>query len=159
MGLLDLFKKEEFKIKNIEFIDETDSNEIPKTNIKYNNIEILISSNKEESLKHVEADFKTLKKNNIEDLIKKNFIPWLKGENYTELDDDKIYDGLKLTNISYNYHNIIAKYSPTNKDDFFGEFEFDFISGNKYTKDLLQASAFVILVNNNTIYFGKNYDI
>lgn len=156
---LNIFKKEKFEIKNLEFIDESNKINIPQTNLKYNNIDILISANNEESLKHIEKDYKTLSNEGIEKLIKNNFIPWLKGNEFKSLDDQKIYNGLKLTDISYHYHKIIGKYSPTEKDDFFGEFEFDFKSSNEYTKDLLQASAFVILVNDDKIYFGRNYDI
>lgn len=159
MGLFNIFKKEKFEIKNIEFVDESNKFDIPKTNLKYNNIDILIGANKEESLKHIEKDYKVLSKEGIEKLIKTNFIPWLKGNEFKELDDDEIYSGLKLTNISYHYHRIIDKYSPNGKDDFFGEFEFDFESGNEYTKNLLQASAFVVLINNDKIYPGRNYDI
>lgn len=159
MGLFDIFKKQKFEIKNIEFIDETNQLDIPKTNLKYNDIEIMIGANKEESLKHIESDYKVLIKEGIEKLIKANFIPWLKGDEFKNLDDKKIYDGLKLTNVSYHYHRIIGKYSPTEKDDFFGEFEFDFESSNEYTKNLLQASAFVLLINNGKIYFDRNYDI
>lgn len=158
MGL-NIFKKEKFEIKNLEFIDESNKINIPQTNLKYNNIDILISANNEESLKHIEKDYKILSNEGIEKLIKNNFIPWLKGNEFKSLDDQKIYNGLKLTDISYHYHKIIGKYSPTEKDDFFGEFEFDFESSNEYTKDLLQASAFVILVNDDKIYFGRNYDI
>jgi hypothetical protein len=39
------------------------------------------------------------------------------------------------------------------------EFEFHFESGNSYTEDLIQASAFVILVNKGKIYFGYHFDI
>ena len=54
---LNIFKKEKFEIKNIEFIDETDKVDIPKTNLKYKGIEILIGADKEESLKHIEKDW------------------------------------------------------------------------------------------------------
>ena len=159
MGLFDLLKKEKFIVKNIEFIDETEQFDIPKTNLKYNDIDILIGANKNESLKHIEKDYEVLKNEGIEKLIKSRFIPWLKGDEFKNLDDDKIYNGLKLTNISYSYLKIIEKYSPTKKDDFFGEFELDFVSSNEYTENLLQASAFVILINNGKIYYGRNYDI
>lgn len=158
MGLFDILKKK-FVVKNIEFIDETEQFDIPKTNLKYNDIDILIGANKNESLKHIEKDYEVLKNEGIEKLIKSRFIPWLKGDEFKNLDDDKIYNGLKLTNISYSYHKIIDKYSPTKKDDFFGEFELDFVSSNEYTENLLQASAFVILINNGKIYYGRNYDI
>lgn len=159
MGIFDKFKKQEFKIKNIEYINQSDLVKIPKTNLKWNNIDILISSNNEESSKHIQNDYEVLESEGIEKLIKNNFIPWLKGDEFKNLDNDKIYNGLKLTNISYHYHKIISKYSPTEKDDFFGEFEFDFESNNNYTQDLLQASAFVVLVNDKKVYYGRNYDI
>lgn len=159
MELSGVSKEGEFKIKNIEFIDESDLTIIPTTNLKYNGIEILIDSNEEESLKHIQKDYEILVNNDIEQLIKMNFIPWLKGEDFENLDDEKIYEGLKLTRISYHYQQIVGEYSPTKKDDFFGEFEFDFESGNDYTENLLQACAFVLLINNGKIYNGRNYDI
>lgn len=159
MGLFNLLNKRKFKINNIEFIDESHLIDIPKTNLKYNNIEIIISSNPEASLKHIKEDYEVLIKEGIEKFIKDNFITWLKGENFKDLDNDKIYDGLKLTNVSYSYDFICDKYSPTNKDDYFGKFEFSFESGNEYTKKLLQASEFELLINNGKIYYGSNYDI
>lgn len=159
MGIFQLFKKQEFKIKNIEFVDESHLIKIPETNLKYNDIEIIISSNADESLAHIQNDYRVLMNEDFENLIKTNFIPWLKGDNYNDLDDDKIFDGLKMTYISYSYHRIIDKYSPTGKDDFFGEFTFEFVSGNEYTEYLLQASAFVLLINNGKIYGGRNFDI
>ena len=159
MRLSNIIKKKKFKIKNIEYIDETNKIDIPKTNLKYNNIEILIGANKEESLKHIKKDYKILINEGIEKLIKRYFISWLKGDEFKNLDDEKIYNSLRITNISYNYHRIIDKYSPTKKDDFFGEFEFDFESSGEYTENLLQASALVLLVNNDKIYPGRNYDI
>jgi len=149
----------EYKIKNIEFIDESSSVEIPQTNLAYNGIEIEIQSNREDSLKHINEDYEVLKKEGIENLIKTMFIPWLKTEKYKDMDDEKIYEGLKLYEINYHYQKYIAKYSPTNQDDFFGEFEFDFESGNEYTKKLLQASAFDVLVCNGKVYKGRNFDI
>lgn len=149
----------EFKIKKIEFIDESDLVDNPKSNLKYNDIEISIGSNSEESLEHIQKDYEALRNEGIEKLIKEHFIPWLKGEKFKDLDDDKIYDGLKITNITYHYQRIIGKYSPTNEDDFFGEFDFDFESSNDYTRDLLQASALVVLVNDEKVYYDRCYDI
>lgn len=159
VGLFDFFKEKEFKIKNIEFIDESHLINIPKTNLKYNDIEIMISSNGEESLKHIKEDYEILMKEGIEKFIKVNFITWLKGNDFKDLDDDKIYDGLKLTDVSYSYKFICDKYSPTNKDDHFGEFKFSFESSNNYTENLLQASEFELLINNGKIYYSGNYDI
>ena len=153
------FLNKKFKIKNTEFIDESDLVTIPETNLKYNDIDIVIGSNKEDSLLHIKKDFDVIQKAGIDKLIKSNFIPWLKGEDNKDLDDEEIFNGLKITDISYSFNKIVEKYSPTNKDDYFGEFEFDFVSCNDYTKNLLQASAFVVLVNNDNIYFGNNFDI
>ena len=157
--MFNIFKNKKFEVKSIEYIDESDQLVIPKTNLKYKDIEIMIGSNKEESLKHIEEDFEVIKNAGIENMIKTNFIPWLKGDNFKDLNDEEIYNGLRLTDISYSYHRFVAKYSPTKQDDFFGEFEFDFESGNEYTENLLQASAFVALVNRGKVYFGNNFDI
>ena len=158
MGLLDIFKKKEFKIKNIEFIDESHLVSIPKTNLKYKNIEIKIGSNSEESLKHINEDFETLRKEGIEKFVKTNFISWLKGNDFKNLDDEKIYKGLKIASISYSYKFICEKYSPTKKDDYFGEFEFEFVSNNKYTENLLQASMLVLLTNDGKVYYDNSFD-
>lgn len=155
----DFVKKSEFKIRNIEFIDESHLINIPKTDLKYNGVEIVIGSNGEESLKHIKEDYEFLMQEGIEKYIKVNFITWLKGDEFKDLDDEKIYEGLKLTYISYGYNFICDKYSPTNKDDYFGEFTFAFESGNEYTENLLQASEFTLLINNGKIYYGRNYDI
>lgn len=95
----------------------------------------------------------------IEKFIKSKFIIWLKGDNFKDLEDEKIYEGLRLTYVSYEYNFICDKYSPTNKDDYFGEFNFGFESGNEYTENLLQASEFRLLINNGKVYYGGNYDI
>lgn len=159
MGIFDVFKQKEFKIKNIEFVDESHLVIIPETNLKYNGIEIIIRSNSEESLKHVQEDYDVLMEEGIEKYIRGNFIPWLKGNDADKWDDDKVYEGLKLTYVSYSYKPICAKYSPTEKDDHFGEFSFSFESGNEYTEYLLQASEFSLLVNGGKIYYGGNFDI
>lgn len=159
MGLFSKFKQTPFKVQHIELVDESDSVSIPKTNLKYQGVEIAISSNAEESLRHINPDYKALEKAGIEILIKANFIPWLKGNGHKNLDNELIYQGLRLTNISYHYGRIVAKYSPTKQDDFFGQFEFDFDSSNEYTKELLESSAFVVLINDGKLYFGKNFNI
>lgn len=51
--MLNLFKTKKFELKNIEFIDESDLVKIPKTNLSYNNIEVVIGSNKDESIKYL----------------------------------------------------------------------------------------------------------
>lgn len=159
MNIFNLLNKKEFKIKNIEFIDESNLITIPKSNLKYNDIEIIISANTEESLKHINNDYEILIQEGIEKFIKNKFIPWLKGIKFQDLDNDKIYNGLKLTYVSYSYDFICEKYSPTKKDDYFGKFKFTFESSNEYTKQLIESSEFELLINNNKIYYGNNYEI
>ena len=148
-----------FEIKNIEFVDESDLIIIPRTNLKWNDVDIVISFNREESLKYIKEDFEVLQSEGIEELIKNNFIPWLKGDGFKDLDDEKIFDSLKVSNITYHYQGIISKYSPTKEDGFFGQFTFEFTRDNDYTEALFDAVAFVVLVGDGKIYMGKHYDI
>lgn len=159
MGLFDFFKRKKFKIKKIEFIDESHLVNLPKTELKFNGIEIEIECNSEDSLKHINEDYEVLKKEGLEKFIRADFITWLKGDEFIDLDDDEIYKGLKLTEISYCYHFICDKYSPTNKGDNFGQFRFTFVSGNRYTKNLLEAADFVLLINNGKIYYDQSYEV
>ena len=159
MGLFDFFKRKKFKVKKIEFIDESHLVNIPKTELKFNGIEIEIGCNSEESLKNINEDYEVLKKEGLEKFIRADFIPWLKDDEFNDLDDDKIYKGLKLTEISYYYDFICDKYSPTNKGDYFGQFAFTFESSNRYTKNLLEVAEFVLLINNGKIYYDQSYEV
>ena len=150
---------DKFVIKNIEFIDESNLVENIDLDLKYNGVDITIFSNREESLKHVKEDFNVLMDAGIEKLVKELFIPWLKGDSFKDMDDNKIYEGIKIYQINYDYHRFAGEHSPTKETDYFGEFEFDFESSSEYTKDLLQACAFCLLVNNGKVYKGLNFDI
>ena len=63
--MFNIFKKNKFKLKNIEYIDESNLTVIPKTNIIYNDIEIEIKSNRTESLKHINNDYEVIKKKQL----------------------------------------------------------------------------------------------
>ena len=68
---------------------------------------------------HVEEDFRVLEQTGIERIIRERFIPWLKGEEFTDRDDEKIFEGLQLYEITYTYGRIIARYSPTGEENYF----------------------------------------
>lgn len=58
-----------FKMKSIEFIDERYL--IPDLNpkLKYDNIDIIISSNGKESLKHIRSDYNIFVQSDIKNII------------------------------------------------------------------------------------------
>lgn len=127
--------------------------------IKYNGVNIVINFNANESKEHLTEDYKVLEKEGIENLIKNQFMTWLKGEQFKDRDDNRIYDGLKLYAISYEYGKIIDKYSPTGEENYFGQFQFSFESSNEYTNDMLEAVAMEVYVLNGKIVKVSGYDI
>ena len=127
--------------------------------IIYNGIAVDIPFNEEESRKHIEEDFNVLTKTGIDSVIREQFIPWLKGDQYADRDDDKVFKGLKLYDISYTYGRIIARYSPTGEENRFGQFEFCFESADDYTSDMLEAVAMQVYVLNGQIVKVGGYDI
>lgn len=127
--------------------------------MKYKDIDIVISSNTEESEEHIKSDYEVLNKVGIDNIIKEQFIPWLLGEQFKDKDINKVFEGLKVYDISYYYGKIIADYSPTKKEDFFGQFEFSFESSNDYTNNILEAVAMQVYVLNGSIVKVSGYDI
>lgn len=140
-------------------MDDYGDSEEYKSELKYKELNIIIRFDIEESKKHLDNDYSTLINEGIEKLILEEFIPWLKGTEYLDRDNEKILEGLKPYEITYNYHKIIDKYSPTGKDDYFGEFEIYFESGNEYTRDILEAVAMQIYINDNKVVKVSGYDI
>lgn len=136
---------------------QKDGNQVD--DIQYNGITVNVELNVEESKKHLNYDFSVLKNTGIEELIRKQFLPWLKGEDFKSKDDDKILEGLKLYEITYYYGKIIEKYSPINKEAFFGQFEFCFSSSSEYTEDMLEAVAMQVYVHEGKIVKVSGYDI
>lgn len=127
--------------------------------MKYKALDIIITFNADDSKKHIEQDFKILLENGIDNIIKEKFIPWLLGTSFPDKETDKVFDGLNLYEITYHYGKIIDKYSPTGEENYFGQFEFCFESGNEYTSDILEASAMQIYVLDNKIVKVSGYDI
>ena len=127
--------------------------------MEYNGIKIEITFNPAESEQHLAADLQTVMDAGVENLAKEKFIPWLLGSEFQDRDADKVLAGLKLYEINYHYGKIVAKYSPTGEDNYFGQFEFCFESGSDYTKDILQAVAMQIYVLDDKIVKVSGYDI
>ena len=159
-----LNEKDKESLKNnlvIENIFNNQNDDIGKTELYYKDINIKISLNKNylDSKKHIYDDFKVIENIGIDNIIKENFLPWFKGKDFQDRDDNKIINGLKVVNIDYNYHRIINTYSPTKETDFFGEFVFEFVSSSDYTKDMLEAVSMNIFVNNGKVVKVTGYDI
>jgi hypothetical protein len=66
---------------------------------------------------------------------------------------------MKAYEVSYHYGKIVANYSPTNEENYFGQFEFCFESCNDYTKDIFEAVAMQIYVLNGSVVKVSGYDI
>jgi hypothetical protein len=122
------------------------------TNKVINGINIGIK--KEKDLENLDKDF-SIMKSNIDKLIDNKLIPWIKPTK--EFTFDKIKNDLKLYCISYSYNYIIAKYSPTKKDDYFGKFDFNFESKEGYT--YIQAVGMEVYIKDNKILKVICYDI
>ena len=129
------------------------------SNIKYKDITIIIDGNNEESSKHIESDYNVLMGRGIDNLIREEFIPWLLGDMFPDKDHNKVFDGLKLYSISYHYGKIIDKYSPTGKEDYFGEFQFCFESGSEYTNDIFESVMMEVYVIDGKIIKVSGYEI
>lgn len=127
--------------------------------MKYKNVDIIISFDKEESKKHIEADYNILNQKGIDNIIKGQFIPWLLGEQFNDKDIDKVFEGMKVYEVSYHYGKLVANYSPTNEENYFGQFEFCFENCNDYTKDIFEAAAMQIYVLDGSVVKVSGYDI
>ncbi len=119
----------------------------------------ILDDNKEESQKHIEHDFAVLVRENIDKIIKERFISWIKGEDFSDRDDDLIFEGLNVYYICYDYGRIVEEYSPTGKEDFFGHFEFEMESSNDYTSDMLEAVSMEVYVLGDDIVEVSGYDV
>lgn len=125
----------------------------------YKGLPIEIQFDPEISRAHLEDDLAVLDRAGFDWIVRERFIPWLKGADFTDRDDDKIFEGLKLYEILYNYGKIIAKYSPTGEENMFGQFEFSFESASEYTADMLEAVAMQVYILNGEIVKVGGYDI
>lgn len=142
-----------------ELKDEAE-NIIVRSNLKFRDIDVVISDDDIiKSKKHINDDYNVINQEGLDKIILEKFLPWLKGNDYLDRDDKKILEGLKLYEVTYRYSFICAKYSPTNKDDYFGQFEFCFESGSEYTDDILEAVAMQVYIYNGKIVKVSGYDI
>ena len=129
------------------------------TGIKYKDVEIEINDDTEDSKHHFYEDYNIILQEGIDKIIKERFLPWLKGEEFSDKDDAKILEGLKVYYIMYRYSKIIAQYSPIGKEEYFGVFEFHFEGSDDYVSDILQAVAMEIYVYDNKIVEVSGYEI
>ena len=83
----------------------------------------------------------------------------MKGDIYPDRDDNKVFEGIKVVHIEYRYQFICVKYSPTQNDDYFGEFQFDFESSSDYTDDMLECCCMHVYVKNNEIVKVCSFDV
>lgn len=127
--------------------------------LKFRDIPLEFHADKNGSHEHVREDFAALERSGIDKLIRERFLPWLKGDQFPDRDDEQIMAGLKLYEFSYAYLPIVAKYSPTGEDGLFGEFELCFESANEYTEDMLEAVAMQVYVFNGEVVKVSGYDI
>ena len=111
------------------------------------------------SEKQLPADFDALEREGFDKVVREKFIPWFKGEQFADRDDERIFDGLRLDAAAYRYGRIIADYSPTGEDGNFGQFEFDFVSGSDYTADMLEATAMQVYIHDGKIVKVSGYEI
>ncbi|MCF0143087.1 MAG: hypothetical protein HUJ75_06895, partial [Parasporobacterium sp.] len=78
---------------------------------------------------------------------------------FKDRDRDKIYEGLKISHIRYNYGIICEKYSPTGADNYFGQFELHLNSCSDYTEDMLQQSAIEIFILDGKVVGTRKWDV
>ena len=152
MGFKDFFKKKG-PVKETPAVREIDSG------LKYRDIPIIISFDPEQSKTHIEEHYAVLNEEGIDQLILKKFVPWLKGDQYADRDDLKVFESISVYAAEYHFGRIIAKYSPTGEDAYFGQFEFDFESSGEYTADMLEGCAMQVYVKDGAIIKVSGYDI
>lgn len=119
-----------------------------KSGKMYNGINIMIDSDSKESKEHFTEDYKVLEKEGIESLIRNQFVPWIKGKQFKDRDDNKTYEGLRLYAIAYHYgrSSMINKNLSTNEENYYGQFSFSFESSNDYTKDMLESVTIQVYI-------------
>ena len=111
------------------------------------------------SERHLPDDFAALEREGFDKVVREKFIPWFRGEQFADRDDERIFEGLRLDAAAYRYGRIIADYSPTGEEGFFGQFEFDFVSGSDYTADMLEATAMQVYIHDGRIVRVSGYEI
>ena len=156
-----LFKKNKTALKAPEnaAAKEPEWTQPYTTALRYRDVPVVISLDQEQSKPHVEEDFAVLTGAGIETLVREKLIPWIKGEQFPDREDEKIYTGLRLYEIDYSYSRIVARYSPTGEDGLFGEFSLNYESAGDYTADMLEAVEMRVLVANGKIAGVRCFDV
>lgn len=129
-----------------------------ETDHKYNGIAVEVEET-EESLSHIDEDFAALVKAGIDNVILEKFIPWLKSEEFADRDDKLVFEGLSVCSVTYYYSRVVADYSPTGEDGYFGQFEFDFVSSSDYTEDMLECVAMEVYVHNGEVIHVSGFEV
>ena len=140
-------------------LDDYGDEEIFQSELSFRGLNILITYNLDESKKNIYNDYEVLKNTNIDSIILEKLIPWLKGQDYIDMDNQKILNSLKLYEITYTFQKICETYSPIGKEAYFGRFDLDFESDSEYTDNLLQAVRMEIYIHNNKIVDINYYDL
>lgn len=151
MELFGLFKKKETA--------QPAAPAVYTSRIEYRGVAIEIDLNIEQSKAHLAEDYAALEKEGIEKIITERFIPWFKTDEFQDRDDRLIYEGLRIYAITYHYGRIVARYSPTQKEEEFGQFEFCFESGNDYTADMLESTAMQVFVRQGQILKVDGFEV
>lgn len=157
-----MFNKIFIKKKNNNHSDKNTDYKSTKsyfTGVKYKDVEIEILDDTEDSKNHFYEDYNIILQEGIDKIIEERFIPWLKGDEFNDKDDAKILEGLKVYNVIYRYNKIIEKYSPIEKEGYFGVFEFHFESSTDYVSDILETVAMEIYIYDAKIVKVSGYDI
>ena len=135
MGIMNLFKK-----KKSGFEDKVPPFD---TDIVYQGVNIWITDNIEESKLHVEEDYAKLTEIGIDKIVREMYLPWLKAEEFKDRDDDKILEGLKIDDITYEYISATGE----------GRFDIFFISCSTDTYDMLESDCMELTLKDGDIKF------
>lgn len=122
-------------------------------------VEVEVEVTDAESRRQLAEDAAVLTAEGLEAVVRSRFLPWFKGESFSDRDDDRILAGLGMTGGRYTYGRIIEKYAPNGQEGYFGQFEFDFVSTDAYTADMLEATAMEVFVQDGRIVNVSGYEI
>ena len=128
------------------------------TNLTLEGVKVAVRDSSEDKLDQLEKDFKVLKKE-YKSYIDSKFIPWLKGSKYKDISDKELKNSIKLESIDYGYTHTIAKYSPTGKDDYFGEFELMYRPTNNAGKEVFDVASITLYIKGNKVVKATCTDV
>ena len=132
MGIFDIFGKKPS--------GKGSSREIYTSELGYDGANICIDTNIEESKAHLHEDFAVLLAEGIEKLIRERFVPYLKSDEFADMDDERIFNGLKLYDITY---------ARTQRG--YGRVQFFFESGDDCTAEIMESDAMEVYIRGGKI--------